>query len=437
MGTYYVRTTGNDTTGDGSTGAPWLTLSKALATVSIAGGHTILMGDGTYQENSSGLGYLLVQRAFAAYVTVQPENGESGIVTLSGTSSATYSLRFDGCTYIRLKWMTIATATPLTSAYGLIAITGSTTHHFEFIGLTMVVASRADSLAWGIIIENSVAGRVYQDFLFEDLTITQSGSNGATGLRFDGVEGAPIERVTIRDCTITISKYAIFAFNNVIDVVVDGGTYSATGTDGMGICLGLNGQSGLEVTGSVSDAFVSSAVGHALLVGAGCDDVEIARCWIEGGDQGLVVKQCDGAIIHDNNIIGATINALYFKAATNATAYSNLIVNRAGTVVKIGYDSADSAKCENVNFQHNFLFAGGAAVILDWGDDTDDAGGGICNYNYYQLLGQGVTASIRSDIGLTDMAGIRAAWDGYDVSGNDGNSMYGYVYPRRAYWLRG
>jgi hypothetical protein len=52
----YVATTGNDTTGDGSSGAPWLTIQKAIDhvanTLDLAGFNvTILVADGTYAES--------------------------------------------------------------------------------------------------------------------------------------------------------------------------------------------------------------------------------------------------------------------------------------------------------------------------------------------------------------------------------------------------
>jgi len=46
---YYIATTGNDGTGDGSVGNPWLTLYKATNTVA-AGAHTIHVAAGTYTE---------------------------------------------------------------------------------------------------------------------------------------------------------------------------------------------------------------------------------------------------------------------------------------------------------------------------------------------------------------------------------------------------
>jgi len=49
--TYFVRTNGNDSTGDGSTGNPWRTISKANSTV--AANDTVLLGDGAYLEHTT------------------------------------------------------------------------------------------------------------------------------------------------------------------------------------------------------------------------------------------------------------------------------------------------------------------------------------------------------------------------------------------------
>jgi hypothetical protein len=46
--TYYVATTGSDSTGDGSVSTPWATLDKALSYASLAAGDTISIGAGTF-----------------------------------------------------------------------------------------------------------------------------------------------------------------------------------------------------------------------------------------------------------------------------------------------------------------------------------------------------------------------------------------------------
>src|SRR5258707_12849717 len=49
--TYYVGTTGNDISGDGSVTNPWKTLKYAVTRVAANQGHTIQVGAGTFVEN--------------------------------------------------------------------------------------------------------------------------------------------------------------------------------------------------------------------------------------------------------------------------------------------------------------------------------------------------------------------------------------------------
>ncbi len=78
MANYYVTKAGNDTTGDGSSGAPWLTLAKAESVVLSALGHVVNIGDGTYDEITT----LVLVKAINWVGT----NGASlVIVTSSGT----------------------------------------------------------------------------------------------------------------------------------------------------------------------------------------------------------------------------------------------------------------------------------------------------------------------------------------------------------------
>ncbi len=66
--TYYVSLTGSDSTGDGSSGTPWRTITYAVNHIPAAGGDTILVRDGVYNESS------YVSRAFNNWVTIKAEN---------------------------------------------------------------------------------------------------------------------------------------------------------------------------------------------------------------------------------------------------------------------------------------------------------------------------------------------------------------------------
>jgi hypothetical protein len=85
----YVATTGNDTTGDGSSGAPWATIQKAIDVVCAdydLNGYTVTINiaDGTYAENvllrsfsGSGQIALLGNTATPANVHIAPASGRA------------------------------------------------------------------------------------------------------------------------------------------------------------------------------------------------------------------------------------------------------------------------------------------------------------------------------------------------------------------------
>ena len=61
MATYYIATTGNDSTGNGSSSTPWLTLSKAYT--SSTTGDTIIVKDGTYTFATATMSNRTIQAA--------------------------------------------------------------------------------------------------------------------------------------------------------------------------------------------------------------------------------------------------------------------------------------------------------------------------------------------------------------------------------------
>lgn len=75
MATYYISPSGNDTTGNGSSGNPWLTISKAHT--SATSGDTIICKDGTYTW---------VDQTFTKNLTIQAEN--TGLAIFDGGGAA-------------------------------------------------------------------------------------------------------------------------------------------------------------------------------------------------------------------------------------------------------------------------------------------------------------------------------------------------------------
>ena len=86
MATYYIATTGNDTTGNGSESTPWATFAKFLS--SSASGDTCIIAAGTYTWATATVANRTVQAATGAAVIF---DGAGAIVkwTMSGTVTVT------------------------------------------------------------------------------------------------------------------------------------------------------------------------------------------------------------------------------------------------------------------------------------------------------------------------------------------------------------
>ena len=97
--TYYVATTGNDMTGDGSMGTPWLTIQKAADSVSA--GDTVLIMPGTYIEQIN----LSVSGNTNNYITFRSHDPNNKAMVVS-SGQGTFNLNNIG--YIRLKDLDIA-----------------------------------------------------------------------------------------------------------------------------------------------------------------------------------------------------------------------------------------------------------------------------------------------------------------------------------------
>lgn len=98
--TYYVTKAGNDATGTGSISKPWLTINKGCQ--SMAGGDTLLVGDGTYTE---GLNNVIKpgKGSWTTATKIQAINRRKAIIRPAGLND--YVLRFvDNVT----KWIRVS-----------------------------------------------------------------------------------------------------------------------------------------------------------------------------------------------------------------------------------------------------------------------------------------------------------------------------------------
>lgn len=425
MATYYVRKDGNDTTGDGSTGAPWLTIVKAVATLPATADQTVKIGPGVYQESYSGLGYLYLNRNPNAgfWWTFEAENpadkpviqpgGTPLYMVRIGTSSARWILR-----NLVFDWNEVSMAGGVFSITAGTTISDITFDACEFIwgdgavyAISAVMTGATKSLA-RVTVQNCA-------FTFEGADADGS----AYAMRFTLSTGISISDVTIRGCTCSMPGFPLW-LDGVSNFLVENCNFSSSVK--MGLMIGGDGAATAGAnSGTVSGGSISAAVSHAFLIGWLSDGVTVQGCKVQGGNQGVVVKACTNVLVTGCTIIGgaAADYSLLFKGATNSQAINNDIsgtYSLSGAVV--GLEVNSTTKCENITLTYNKIRGSGSTRLLLWGNDTHDAGGGVCDYNRYQPNGTNKFGNVRDTLGITTLAGLRAAWAGYGDGSNDSHS---------------
>lgn len=461
MANYYVRKTGNDTTGDGSTGNPWLTINKAITTV--LAGSVIVVGNGTYSENS-GSGYLSIAKA----LTIQSESGTASDVvitspTVSGGGSATFGI-------LIADVVAMLNITIQSSDTGRVAACHGNAGGISFTNVRFIGAGNATARA--CFISQPFAGNTA--LTFTNCTFSDD------GLACDGIKiitltaTNTIKNLAITNCTFSNSNYSIRLGdgNNarVQDVTITGGSISAVSASGLslingvtnltisnfsasgsadgfgvlrgdnivisgstffstaghGLSIGSDAVTATTVTGSMTGCTIGSTTGHGLLLGYGATNYTVSNCTMNGGDYGLVIKHSTGCTVSGCTIRGGSVSAIYYKAATDATVDSCAISASTGVVILLGPgDSA--AKCQNCTLTNSRVSTSGSASIFNWDDSDGDSGGGVCDYNVYSPKGSGLFGSVYGTSGLKSMSSLRNAWLVYDVPSNDSHSrIYDY-----------
>lgn len=400
MTTYYVRKTGNDTTGDGSTEKPWLTVYKAITTgIPAAGGHTLLIGDGTYVEDD-GSGYWIIYRAFTAMVTIAPESGVLGSVTIRGNGHATYNIWFGSAssnmTFNKIDWSTATTPTRAT-----ILIRGNTSSHLKFTNCNIPFKVE--------VLPNP--GQVYSDIVFDACTLNWiiCEMEGGTGL-------------VIKNCFVSGGNVAdgCISMSNATGILVENNIVNQT-TGVYGIRAGEDADSSLNtITGLIQGNSVTG-IDHCVLIGAGCNGIEVKNNIITGSVvYGLIIKENTGTVVTGNTIIGGSSSTIYCKAAVNPVIQYNRLSASQGHLLLVGKGTTN--KSSGVNFQYNTLMGSAASYLLLWPDSTEDAGGGICDYNKYRPKGTGKFGAVRGDASVLTIEELRAAWADYGDASNDSHS---------------
>lgn len=462
MTIYYVRTNGNDSTGDGSTGTPWLTIKKAVATVT--NGDTILVGDGTYAENDGGT--LLLKRIFTSYVTIQPELGAAGAVTITTTSGTIGTYVSASAAYYRFKWITFTTIAGAANAFRI----NQAADHLDFQNC---IFTPVDGATATLFINNASTWNV-SNISFTNCTFNKP-STGAThaGFGFYFSSTGASSAVTVTSCTIAGIKYgcdiqgadgitfdtctitsvtnngvsfaaspdglqflncsvtgglSAYVCNGATNLVISGGTATNNGAANC-VQFGADAASGgvattVNIGGGIVITKPTGSIGHAVLFGNGC-----ANCIANGVvvpvsyDYAVALKEHTGTEIKNCYLIagtGANGAAVYCKAAVSANVHNNILRASRGYCFQLLKGDTNN-KCQNVTSQYNKMFAKDTAKLINWGDSTNDLGGGIEDYNVYSS-GPSRFGIMRADTDVLTLAELQAAWTGYDVANNDTHS---------------
>ena len=92
---YYISPTGNDTSGNGTTGNPWKTLDKAMSVGS--GGDTYIFKDGAYNYAGIELDASIKNGSAGAYTTIRAENDGGAVITQMD------GFNLDGGAYVKIE----------------------------------------------------------------------------------------------------------------------------------------------------------------------------------------------------------------------------------------------------------------------------------------------------------------------------------------------
>lgn len=439
--TYYVRKTGNDTTGNGSSAAPWLTLSKAM-TIAVAQ-DLVLVGDGTYAENTSASGAWQITKNLASYLTIQSESGIAANVIITGTSSSSNTITSGTNAFLRFNNLTFGLRATSFYAFRI----NSAISNFEFNGCIFDTNTNGASGVAGVAHLSATA--VVSGFVCNNCTFTASPNGSFAGTLDIQPTSTGSFTGTFTGCTFA-AKLLMVGSSTSIVVTISGGSMAITSGNGLNVNganitlstiaithtaaatsvqLGVDGTSGNTTIGSITGCTIqrsTSLAGHALLIGAGCSGFVVNSVVVpQSYDYACVIKECAGAEVKNCTLTGgATVaanGALYCKAATGVNAHDNALTTGANFGVRVLKGDTGN-KSGTITLQNNAITTIGSAVALDWGDSTNDSGGGVCDFNTYNIHTSGVIGNVRAASGITTLAGLIAAWSGYDVAGNDTHS---------------
>lgn len=424
MATIYVRTSGNDTTGTGLTGAPYASLSKAYSVA--AAGDTILMGTGTYVEDTASGGYLLLTAAFASLVIITTETGLQDVV-----------IKGAGTTYV--MWTaSIVNVWFDNLIFEAQANTVSTVHRITGKSIANVYWTRC---VWRVRSSSSVnniaigSNWTTNDVTAHDLTwdtcrVEQIGHYATGGFLMDG-QLSNSTRLIIRRTKFETSYYSCILYGTTDFIFEENECNAWTPLTGAtAVHFGKDAATGQPVSGIAARNSIRAHTGHAIVVGGGADGVHLVKNDIFGGNnsgagQGLVFKNAINSSAKGGFVYGGALSTLYLKACNNCTFEDMDLVSRFSTssCIRVNQNDENGSKAYNNTIRRMRMLVQ-AGKAFDWGTSTDDDGGNISDDHSIALLGSATYGNVRGAT-ITTVASLRSAWSGYNRPGNDRNTRLG------------
>lgn len=421
---YFVRKNGDDTNGNGSSDAPWLTLTKAMTVAQ--GGDIVKVGDGLYEENSQGVGYWNINKPLTNWLTIEAEGGSTGDVRVQGASHATYNTLLRSG-YFRFRYIHF-TQREATNASAFSVFAGGDISNVAFEHCSFTITANGSTVSQGLMINHNdgwqASNFTFSECIFEVLEY-KAGNHDGCRIGISGTDGS-VKDFVFNNCSAN-GRYGLF-MNGATDVLVNRGTYR--GEYGAAICVGTDAESGgKHSTVTIRNATATSLAARSagVLIGNGAINCLIDGLWVpECVDYALILKEHGssggGTEVKNCYLQGGSSGVLYCKAASYPNIHHNqLIGNKASQIgVFRMLGGTKGNKSDHVTFANNRVVAY-SGLAIEWGDETQDQGGGLCDRNVYYLRG-GKLGKIRGTA-VSTLPEMQAAWGGYDVVGNDQSSL--------------
>jgi hypothetical protein len=395
---YYVSPTGNDRhTAAQATNrnTPWLTINKALQTIPSTGGVQVEVATGTYREKAG----IAINRYFDSPVTIynpQLKPGQSNVIVLGDADSViTGGISVNAKRAGNIVWKGIQFGdSNYVATNAVLWYSDTKTRLAQMTKLTFQNCRFVSKDANLIYFRSDLPGDSSQgifDISFENTYFKPGGDTNLILMcpNTPTIAAGRPKNIRFLRCTADIAAPASFSsrvFGD--DISVTDCVFSATGESAKALQFGTERattqNSSERCTNlKISGGTYTSSISHAVLIGGGVVSGRVSGSKVVGGDQGLVLKECQNIMVTGCTILmperSVAINGLYFKAARNCIATNNWVkgYSRDGGALLAVHNNPVSGNCaadlQVVGNQFdlaNDVTATGSCVI--WGGPSED-----------------------------------------------------------------